>query len=133
MRIGPFIGTMGAAGTLQGQVQQVTDAESAGFDSFWTPQISGVDALTMLALAGGEDTYHRGRHGGRSHLSQAPDRARAAGADDAGRDGREATARNRPVAQTRRGRSLGNVVPITCPPHGGVPDRSLCRSWKRAA
>ena len=52
MRIGPFIGTMGAAGTLQGQVQQVTDAESAGFDSFWTPQISGVDALTMLALSG---------------------------------------------------------------------------------
>ena len=54
MRIGPFIGTMGAAGTLQGQVQQVTDAESAGFDSFWTPQISGVDALTMLALSGQE-------------------------------------------------------------------------------
>ena len=52
MRIGPFIGTMGAAGTLQGQVQQVTDAESDGFDSFWTPQIFGVDALTMLALAG---------------------------------------------------------------------------------
>ena len=52
MRIGPFIGTMGAAGTLQGQVQQVVDAESDGFDSFWTPQISGVDALTMLALSG---------------------------------------------------------------------------------
>ena len=51
MRIGPFIGTMGAADTLQGQVQQVADAESAGFDSFWTPQISGVDALTMLALS----------------------------------------------------------------------------------
>ena len=52
MRIGPFIGTMGAAGTLQGQVRQVVDAESDGFDSFWTPQVSGVDALTMLALSG---------------------------------------------------------------------------------
>ena len=52
MRIGPFIGTMGAAGTLQGQVQQVVDAELDGFDSFWTPQIAGVDALSMLALSG---------------------------------------------------------------------------------
>ena len=55
MRIGPFIGTMGAAGTLQGQVRQVVNAESDGFDSFWTPQIAGVDALTMLALSG-QDT-----------------------------------------------------------------------------
>jgi 5,10-methylenetetrahydromethanopterin reductase len=52
MRIGPFIGTMGAADTLQGQVQQVADAESDGFDSFWTAQVFGVDALTMLALSG---------------------------------------------------------------------------------
>ena len=51
MRIGPFIGTMGAADTLQGQVQQVADAESDGFDSFWTAQVFGVDALTMLALS----------------------------------------------------------------------------------
>ena len=52
MRIGPFIGTMGAADTLQGQVQQVAEAESDGFDSFWTAQVAGVDALTLLALSG---------------------------------------------------------------------------------
>ena len=43
---------MGAADTLQGQVQQAVEAESDGFDSFWTAQVAGVDALTLLALAG---------------------------------------------------------------------------------
>ena len=52
MRIGLFIGTMGAADTLMGQVQQAAEAEADGFDSFWTAQVAGVDALTMLALAG---------------------------------------------------------------------------------
>jgi F420-dependent oxidoreductase-like protein len=52
MRIGLFIGTMGAADTLQGQVQQAVEAEADGFDSFWTAQVAGVDALTLLALAG---------------------------------------------------------------------------------
>ena len=52
MRIGLFIGTMGAADTLMGQVQQAAEAEADGFDSFWTAQVAGVDALTMLALSG---------------------------------------------------------------------------------
>ena len=53
MRIGLFIGTMGAAETLAGQVAQSAEAESDGFDSFWTAQVAGVDALTLLALCGG--------------------------------------------------------------------------------
>lgn len=52
MRIGNFIGTMGAADTVQGQAQQAAEAEDDGFDSLWTAQVAGVDALTMLALAG---------------------------------------------------------------------------------
>ena len=52
MRIGNFIGTMGAADTVQGQAQQAVEAEADGFDSLWTAQVAGVDALTMLALAG---------------------------------------------------------------------------------
>jgi F420-dependent oxidoreductase-like protein len=53
MRIGIFIGVVGSAPTLEGQVQQVVEAESDGFDSYWTPQVAGTDALTLLALAGG--------------------------------------------------------------------------------
>ncbi len=52
MRIGNFIGTMGAADSVQGQAQQAAEAESDGFDALWTAQVAGVDALTMLALAG---------------------------------------------------------------------------------
>ena len=52
MRIGNFIGTMGAAQTVQGQAQQAVEAEADGFDSLWTAQVAGIDALTMLALAG---------------------------------------------------------------------------------
>ena len=53
MRIGLFIGTIGSADTLQGQVDQSAEAEADGFDSFWTAQVAGVDALTLLALSGG--------------------------------------------------------------------------------
>jgi len=53
MRIGIFIGVVGSAPTLNGQVQQVVEAESDGFDSYWTPS-GGSDALTLLALAGGK-------------------------------------------------------------------------------
>ena len=53
MRIGNFIGTMGAASTLAGQVAQSAEAEADGFESFWTAQVAGVDALTLLALCGG--------------------------------------------------------------------------------
>lgn len=52
MRIGLFMGTMGAAPTLDEQVQQAVAAEQDGFDGYWTPQIAGADALTLLALAG---------------------------------------------------------------------------------
>jgi 5,10-methylenetetrahydromethanopterin reductase len=53
MRIGIFIGVVGSSPTLEGLVQQAVDVETDGFDSFWTPQVAGVDALTLLALAGG--------------------------------------------------------------------------------
>ncbi len=52
MRIGIFIGSMGASNGLEGQIQQAVDAESDGFDSFWSAQVAGVDALTLFALAG---------------------------------------------------------------------------------
>ena len=52
MRIGIFAGTVGAAPDLKGQIRQVAEAEEDGFDSFWSAQILGVDALTLLALSG---------------------------------------------------------------------------------
>jgi F420-dependent oxidoreductase-like protein len=52
MRIGIFIGVVGSAPTLEGQVRQVVEAETDGFDSYWTPS-GGSDALTLLALGGG--------------------------------------------------------------------------------
>ncbi len=52
MKIGIFIGSMGASFGLMGQVQQAVDAENDGFDSFWSAQVAGVDALTLFALAG---------------------------------------------------------------------------------
>ncbi len=54
MRIGLFIGTLGAADTLRGQVAQAVEAEADGFHSFWTAQVAGIDALTLLALCGAE-------------------------------------------------------------------------------
>ncbi len=53
MRIGIFIGVVGSSPTLEGLVQQAVNVELEGFDSFWTPQVARVDALTLLALAGG--------------------------------------------------------------------------------
>ena len=52
MRIGIFIGSIGAAANIEEQVQQVVAAEKDGFDSFWLAQVMGVDALTLIALAG---------------------------------------------------------------------------------
>ena len=34
------------------EAQQVVEAESDGFDSYWAPQVAGTDAFTLLALAG---------------------------------------------------------------------------------
>ena len=52
MRIGIFIGSLGAAVDLEGQVSQVAAAENDGFDSLWSAQVLGIDALTLFALAG---------------------------------------------------------------------------------
>ncbi len=52
MRIGIFIGPVRVATDLERQVQQVVDAEQDGFDSFWSAQTLGIDALTLLAQAG---------------------------------------------------------------------------------
>ena len=52
MRIGIFVGSTGADQDLEGMVQQIVDAENDGFDSFWLAQVRGVDALTLIALAG---------------------------------------------------------------------------------
>ena len=51
MRIGIFVGSVGATLDLEGQVQQVITAEEGGFDSFWSAQVLGMDALTLFALA----------------------------------------------------------------------------------
>ncbi len=53
VKLGLFIGSTGSAPTLEGQVQQVVDAERDGFHSFWFAQAPGLmDVLTMIALAG---------------------------------------------------------------------------------
>ena len=52
MRLGMFIGASGAPWDIFGQVEQVVLAEEDGFDSFWFAQIAGLDALTVIALAG---------------------------------------------------------------------------------
>ena len=52
MFIGIFIGSVGSSADLEGQVQQAVDAENDGFDSFWSAQVAGIDALTLFALAG---------------------------------------------------------------------------------
>jgi len=52
MRLGIFVGSTGATTTLEDQIQQIVDAENDGFDSFWSAQVMGVDALTLIALAG---------------------------------------------------------------------------------
>jgi F420-dependent oxidoreductase-like protein len=52
MRLGTFIGASGAPWDILGQVEQVALAEKDGFDSFWFAQIAGLDALTVIALAG---------------------------------------------------------------------------------
>ena len=50
MRIG--INATGAVRTLDELIAAATEAEAAGFDSFWIAQIFGLDALTALAVVG---------------------------------------------------------------------------------
>ena len=52
MRVGIFIGPTRPPLDLEGRLQQAVDAESDGFDSFWTSHPSGFDDLGFLALAG---------------------------------------------------------------------------------
>lgn len=51
MDIGLFIGTIGSAGTLEGQIQQIVDAEEDGFDSFWIAHIMDLDVMSMIGMA----------------------------------------------------------------------------------
>ncbi len=55
MQIGLIGGAMpGSAASLDAAIARVVDAEARGFASFWLPQIFGLDAITLLALAGRE-------------------------------------------------------------------------------
>ena len=51
MDIGLFIGSIGSAGTLQGQIDQIIEAENDGFDSFWAAHIMDLDIMTMMSMA----------------------------------------------------------------------------------
>src|SRR3954454_11525710 len=51
MRIGSLIGEQGG---IDGIIGQIKDAKDAGFTSAWMAQVFGVDALTVLAVAGRE-------------------------------------------------------------------------------
>ncbi len=53
MRIGIFGGETGqGAGGIDELIKVVHEVADQGFDSYWLPQIFGVDALTALAVAG---------------------------------------------------------------------------------
>jgi F420-dependent oxidoreductase-like protein len=45
---------VGGDGTIDAMIKQVQRAEESGFDSAWAANIFGVDAITLLALAGRE-------------------------------------------------------------------------------
>jgi F420-dependent oxidoreductase-like protein len=51
MRIGSLIGEQGG---IDGIIRQIQEAKDAGFASAWMAQVFGVDALTVLAVAGRE-------------------------------------------------------------------------------
>ncbi len=52
MRIGLMLGDILGPSPVQEQIQQAVDAENDGFDTAWFGQLMGVDALTIVALAG---------------------------------------------------------------------------------
>ena len=58
MRLGIFTGGAGEADTLDSLIAQAQQAETAGFDSFWLPNLPrrNYDALLVMALAGRETT-----------------------------------------------------------------------------
>jgi 5,10-methylenetetrahydromethanopterin reductase len=56
MRIGTMLSMPGDSANSRTLVDRAKRAEEAGFVSAWLPQVSEVDALTVLALAGWETT-----------------------------------------------------------------------------
>ncbi len=55
MRIGIMLGaTQGPDATLEGLAQHAKQVEERGFDSLWLAQVLGLDAITCLALLGGQ-------------------------------------------------------------------------------
>jgi F420-dependent oxidoreductase-like protein len=53
MRIGTMLSMPGDNSGVTALVERATAAEAAGFASVWLPQVFTIDALTILALAGG--------------------------------------------------------------------------------
>jgi F420-dependent oxidoreductase-like protein len=56
MRLAVMLSMPGDTTGVSGLIERARRAEEAGFASAWLPQVSGVDALTVLALAGRETT-----------------------------------------------------------------------------
>src|SRR5438128_1838786 len=56
MRIGVMIGDGGPAPTIENLVDHVRRAESDGLHTAWCAHIFGLDAMTVLAVAGRETT-----------------------------------------------------------------------------
>lgn len=54
MRLAVMLSMPGDLTGVSGLIERAQRAEAAGFASAWLPQVSGVDALTILALAGRE-------------------------------------------------------------------------------
>lgn len=52
MRIGLMLGDIVGGGSPLDQAKQAVQAEQEGFDNAWFGQVMGVDALTVIALAG---------------------------------------------------------------------------------
>ena len=52
MRIGLFVGALDLMRDIEERLQRISDAEEAGFDSYWLPQHFGADMLTVIAMAG---------------------------------------------------------------------------------
>ena len=52
MKIGLVLAMPGDTTGVNGLVEKASQAEAAGFASAWLPQVFGVDALTMFAMAG---------------------------------------------------------------------------------
>ena len=52
MKIGLVLAMPGDTTGVNGLVEKAAQAEAAGFASAWLPQVFGVDALTMFAIAG---------------------------------------------------------------------------------